>query len=309
MEFAVEKVERLDKFLVGQITKFSRTQLQGLIRDGAIKVNGRLAIKPSLALKKGDRITVLEEKLSVKGKEFKIEPEPDIPLEIIYEDKDIAVINKPAGLLVHPTLSQRRHTLVNALAARYPDILGVGENALRPGIVHRLDKDTSGLIVAAKNQNAFLFLKNQFLKREIGKTYLAIVEGVPKSPEGCIRFQIRPSKANRLKKVAVRVWDVSGKKSVRTAETCYRLKEVLNEDFSLVEAAPKTGRTHQIRVHLSAIGHPVVGDRLYGAKAGVAQRQLLHASALELAVLGGKRLKFESELPADMKKFISKIKK
>ncbi|MEK6872111.1 MAG: RluA family pseudouridine synthase, partial [Nanoarchaeota archaeon] len=245
--------------------KFSRTRFQRFIKDSAIKVNGRIVYKSGLKLKIGDRVSISDEATHSIGEDFLIVPEKDISLEIIYEDKDILVINKQAGLLVHPTANQRHHTLANALVARYPKIINVGESPLRPGIVHRLDKNTSGLMVIAKNQKAFLFLKNQFLGRTISKTYLALVEGIPAEKEGIIRFQIRPSRTNRLKKVALKVLNISGKKSIRTAETRYLVKEKISKSFSLVEAMPKTGRTHQIRVHLSAIGHPVVGDSLYSA--------------------------------------------
>jgi 23S rRNA pseudouridine1911/1915/1917 synthase len=288
---------------------FSRTRIQRLIQDGFVTVNGVRAGKTGLQLKKGDRVAVSEEKMLSQQKEFAIEPEPDIPLEIVYEDRDVLVLNKQPGLLVHPTQIQRRHTLVNALVARYPDIISVGENLLRPGIVHRLDKETSGLMAIAKNQNAFLFLKNQFLGRTIQKTYLAIVEGVPKEKEGVIRFQIRPSKSNRLKKVAVKKLDTSGKRSVRTAETRYKVKETIGDAFALVEAMPKTGRTHQIRVHLSAIGHPVVGDRLYHAKKKIAKRQMLHAYKLELTLPSGKHASFEAEMPEDMRSLIESLQK
>lgn len=305
MEFIVEKSGRLDKFLAVHYAKFSRTQFQRFIRDGAIKVNGRSVIKPGLQLKNGDQVMILDEKLVDDSKEFVIEPEPDIPLDIIYEDKDIVVVNKPAGLLVHPTSSQRRHTLVNALVSHYPKIIGVGESPIRPGIVHRLDKDTSGLLVVAKNQKAFEFLKNQFLNRTVEKKYLALVEGVPKEKEGVIKFQIRPSKRNRLKKVAVRNLDTRGKKSVRTAETYYKLKKVIG-DFSLLEVQPKTGRTHQIRVHLAAIGHPVVGDRVYGSKNKIAmpigrqaKRQMLHAASISFTAPSGKKLFLEAKPPED----------
>lgn len=323
MEFVAEQSgERLDKFLAAHLTKFSRSRFQRLIKDGAVRVNGKEAGKPGLALKKGDRVLILEEKILSPDKEYIIEPEPDIPLNIIYEDDDILVINKQPGLLVHPTLSQKRHTLVNALVARYPDINRVGKSPLRPGIVHRLDKDTSGLIVAAKNQEAFFFLKKQFLSRAVRKIYLAIVEGVPKEKEGVIKFQIRPSKLNRLKKVAVRQPDRSGRKSVRDAETQYRVKEEFGDEFAIVEASPKTGRTHQIRVHLSAIGHPVVGDSLYGAKkkiifpaheqapqTGQAKRQMLHAYRISFVAPNGKLLDFRAPLPEDMRSLLGLLKK
>lgn len=309
MEFVSEKVERLDKFLVVHMAGFSRTRVQRLIRDGSVAVNGVRVSKSGLQLKKGDQVRIAEKEMLPLDKEFTVEPESDIPLEIIYEDKDLMVINKQPGLLIHPTLIQRRHTLANALVARYPQIMKVGENALRPGIVHRLDKDTSGLMVIAKTQESFSHLKNQFLGRTIQKTYLALIEGVPQDKEGLIRFQIRPSKSNRLKKVAVKNLDTSGKRSVRTAETHYKVREAIGNAFALVEVMPKTGRTHQIRVHLSAISHPVVGDRLYGAKNGLAKRQMLHAYKLELVLPSGKIASFEAEPPEDMQSLISLLRK
>ena len=263
MEFISEKSgDRLDKFLAGHLEKFSRTRLQEFIKSGDVLVNGKVILKSGFSLKKGDSIFIPEEKYAVDEKKFIVEPEPGIPLDIVFEDKDIVVINKQPGLIVHPTPNQQRHTLANALVAHYPKIIGIGESPLRPGIVHRLDKDTSGLMVIAKNQKAFLFLKNQFVGRTISKTYIALVEGIPDKKQGVIRFQIRPSASNRLKKVAVKKLDKSGKKSVRTAETDYMVREAIGGGYSLIEAMPKTGRTHQIRVHLSAIGHPAVGDSM-----------------------------------------------
>jgi len=307
MEFISEKSgERLDKFLTSRLVKFSRSKVQRLIKDGLVKVNGSAAAKTGVFLKVGDEINVPED--SISDEELKIEPEPDIPLDIVYEDKDILVINKQSGLLVHPTLNQKKHTLVNALVARYPKIIGVGENILRPGIVHRLDKETSGLMAVAKNQKAFDFLKSQFLKREVKKTYFALVEGILKDKSGDIKYQIRPSRINRLKKVAIKKRNISGKKSVREAETHYELEKIFQSGFSLVSVMPKTGRTHQIRVHLAAIGHPVVGDIMYGAKQKIAQftgtqaqRQMLHAYKLEFKAPNGKKLVLESEMPSDMK--------
>ena len=305
MEFISEKSgERLDKFLAARLPIFSRTRLQEFIRAGDVLVNGKVIAKSGFSLKKGDVVFMPEEKTAVIEKEFIIEPESGIPLDIVYEDKDIAVINKQAGLIVHPTPRQQRHTLANALVAHYPKITGVGESPLRPGIVHRLDRDTSGLMVIAKNQKAFLFLKNQFVGRTISKTYVALVEGIPDKKEGIIKFQIRPSRSNRLKKVAVKTLDMSGKKSVRTAETYYKVREAVGGEYSLIEAMPKTGRTHQIRVHLSAIGHPVVGDSMYGAKKTVAKRQMLHAYRLEFTAPNGRRLKLEAPMPEDMSSLI-----
>jgi 23S rRNA pseudouridine1911/1915/1917 synthase len=321
MKFIAEKLERLDKFLVRHFTEYSRMRFQRLIKEGAVKVNGRIVVKPAFVLKKGDRIVLLEEKIILPEKEFVIEPEPGIPLNIVYEDNDIVVINKQPGLLTHPTLSQRRHTLVNVLVARYPEIINVGESPLRPGIVHRLDKDTSGLLIVAKNQKAFLFIKEQFLKRTIIKKYLALVEGVPKEKRGIISYSIRPSKRNRLKKVAIKTRIDADKhahadlrrKVVRAAETYYQVKkvyEIPSHKIALLEVSPKTGRTHQIRTHLAAIGHPIVGDILYGAsKKGIAKRQMLHAYFLDFTAPSGKRLALEAGFPEDIEEVIRKTAK
>lgn len=307
MEFTVEKSGmRLDKFLAEHYTGLSRSQFQRAIKNGAIKVNGETAPKAGVFLKKGDRITILEEKIITPGKNFVVEPEPDIKLEIIYEDSDVVVINKPAGLLVHPTISQSRHTLANALVARYPEMKSVGENPLRPGIVHRLDKDTSGLIIACKNQKSFEFVKAQFLNRKVIKKYLALVEGVPAEKSGTIAFDIRPSKMNRLKKVAVKKNEPQ-KKSRRTATTDYLVTKTFGNEFALVEVMPKTGRTHQIRVHLSAIGHPIVGDRLYGSKSKLLKRQFLHAYYLKFKTPSNKELALEVAPSEDLKKTLDSL--
>lgn len=310
MEFIAENGgDRLDKFLAQNHKSLSRARFQQLIRGGAIKVNGKLVKKTSLRLKKGDLILILKEEALLPEKKFVIEPEPDINLKIVYEDKNLLVINKQPNLIVHPTLNQRHHTLVNALIARYPKLIGVGESPLRPGIVHRLDKDTSGLIIVAKNQETFFFLKNQFLNHSVKKVYLALVEGAPKEKEGVIKFQIRPSKSNRFKRVAIiKEGTVFKKKSTRTAETFYKIKEKIGKEHSLLEVSPKTGRTHQIRVHLAAIGHPVVGDLMYGAKKGIANRQMLHAYNLKFTSLMGKEFNLKIKIPKDMAEIIKKLK-
>lgn len=309
MEFVVrENGERLDRFLARAVRARSRTKWQRAIACGSVKVNGHFVVKPGFALRSGDRIVVLEEKILSPHAPFSPEPEPDIPLEIVYEDKDIAVVNKPAGLLVHPTLTRPKHTLANALIARYPEIKEVGESPLRPGLVHRLDKDTSGLLVVAKHQAAFLYMKEQFLKRQVKKTYLALVEGVPARREGVIEYAIRPSKHNRLKKVAVKREADMGKKSVRAARTRYQLKETFGNSFALLEVSPETGRTHQIRVHLASIGHPVAGDRTYGSRSRIAKRQFLHAAGLRFTAPSGTPLALECDLPPDLLEALRSIK-
>ncbi len=311
-EFAVDVPARLDVFLAARVVQLSRAKLQRLIKEGAVKVNGRSVVKPGSAVRRGDKIAVYEEKTSSLKASCAVAPEPDVPLEVVYEDRDIAAVNKPAGLLAHPTASQSRHTLVNALIARYPAMATVGENSLRPGIVHRLDKDTSGLLVAAKTQKAFMFLKRQFMERKVVKKYLALVEGVPKERQGTIRYALRPSKANRLKKVAItrqvaaRNGQKAAKESARGAATAYRVRKTFGNRFALVECEPKTGRTHQIRAHLAAIGHPIVGDRMYGSRTA-APRHFLHAYYLGFTAPSGAPLALEIELPKDLKKIIGEV--
>ncbi len=317
MEYVVrESNMRLDKFLVGQFPGFSRMQIQRLIKGGRVVVNSAPIIKTGFALRAGDRVAASKEEIVPLRVPLAVLPEPDIPLDILYEDDDIVVINKPAGLMVHPTNVTPNHTLANALVARYPAIVGVGGNPLRPGIVHRLDKDTSGLIVVAKTQSAFDALKKQFLDRTVVKTYLALVEGVPKEQEGVVTFPIRPSRQNRSKKVAVLSPFAQTRKSVRAAITRYRIAEAINDQFALLEVIPKTGRTHQIRVHLAAIHHPVVGDALYGsasspqvgAKESALKRQFLHASYLKFQKLDGTVMEFTAPLPNDLNQFLELVR-
>jgi len=317
MEFlAQQSGERLDKFLASRLPRLSRTKIQQLIKSGVVMINMKTVSKAGLKLKQNDRITLPDKKLIAIQPDLQLKPDPTIPLNIIYENDDMVIINKPAGLLTHPTANQRQHTLVNALLAKYPEIKNVGENPLRPGIVHRLDKDTSGLIIVAKNQQTFLYLKNQFGKRAITKKYLALVEGVPKQKVGMIEYAIRPSKYNRLKKVAVKFPDqilvrnsmeqLQAKKSYRAAQTKYKVKEIIKNKFALLEVEPLTGRTHQIRVHLAAIGHPIVGDKLYGSrdqKIKIA-RQFLHAYYLKLTLPNGTLLEVEIELPEELKQIV-----
>lgn len=312
---------RLDKFLAAKIKEFSRSQLQKAIQGGAVKINGHFVVKPGFRLRKNDRVVVLEEKLISPKEKFKIESNSRIPLKIVYEDNDIIVVDKPAGLLTHPTLKEYRHTLVNALLSRYSEIISVGESPMRPGIVHRLDKDTSGLLIIAKNQDAFYFIKEQFLNRTVIKKYLALVEGIPKSREGIIEYAIRPSKHYRLKKIAIKttcqsydriidklITEESASKSIRAAKTYYKIRKVFGDKFALLEVEPKTGRTHQIRVHLASIGHPIVGDKMYGAKIRLPKnRHFLHAYYLKFILHSGSPIALETDLPDDLKNALAQL--
>ncbi len=236
---------------------------------------------------------------------------PPFKLTIVYEDGNLAVIDKPAGLLAHPIKNSKfkiqnsksdEVTLVDFLVERYPEIKKVGDEPdLRPGLVHRLDKDTSGLMVIARNQETFEFLKKQFQERKVEKRYLALVYGQVAKDEGQILLPVGRSRKFGRQAVGFKA------KNIRPALTEFRTKERFG-DFTLLEVCPKTGRTHQIRAHLASIGHPVAGDRLYAKKksgpAGL-NRQFLHAYFLKFAAPGGKIFQFRSELPDDLKEFLA----
>lgn len=313
MEFTVEKPSRLDVFLMGVLgEKYSRHRVKKGIENGAIMVNGKKALKAGIKVKIGDAVVVAKDKIPRHTDDILPIPAPSLRLDIVYEDTDCLVVNKPAGVLTHPTATRLKNTLAGALIARYPSIAAVGESPLRPGIVHRLDEDTSGLLVVAKTQKAFEFLKRQFMGRTVRKTYLALVDGNPAQKEGVIEYAIRPSSTNPAKRVVVKHVPPRGtgipiKSSVREAETRYRVVESFGNRFALLELHPKTGRTHQIRVHLAAIGHPVVGDTLYGSKTR-GTRQLLHAAHLEFIRPNHKPILLESPLPEDFLSFIKQLK-
>lgn len=223
-------------------------------------------------------------------------------LNIIFEDKDLIVINKPAGLLVHPTEKNETNTLVDRLLAHFPAIAKVGEDLSRPGIVHRLDKDTSGLLIVAKNNKAFYFLKSQFQDRKIEKKYLALVHGQVKDQKGTI------TKAISLSKKGKRSTLLDDKS--RPAWTEYRVIKRY-KDYTLLEVIIKTGRTHQIRVHLSSIGHPIVGDKQYKFKRQITPdgltRQFLHAGYLKFSLISGKIIELKLELPDDLNQILKNL--
>ena len=284
--------ERLDKFLAASQTDLSRARIAGLVADGRVKVDGAI-VKASHRLRGGEQVEMSVLPLPPAG----VSPQ-DIPLAVVYEDEDVLVIDKPAGMVVHPAPGHRRDTVANALLARLPDIGEVGDEQ-RPGIVHRLDMDTSGLMVAAKNPVAHRSISAQIKDRSVLKGYTALVKGNVDPPEGVIRAQIGRDRRNRKRMAVV--------EDGREAETSYRVVERA-AGCTLVEAFPKTGRTHQIRVHLSALGHPIVGDSLYGGKDARLRRQFLHAHLLGLRLPGtGEYVEFASPLPSDLTSFLSKL--
>lgn len=285
---------RLDKCLAAALPDLTRTHIQRLIKSGHVTVNGR-ETSSARRLKSTDLITIEIPPPAAS----KLEPE-DIALEVIYEDTDIAVINKPAGLTVYPAPGHASHTLVNALLQRFPDLACFGDSP-RPGIVHRLDKDTSGLIVIARNEKARLDLVNQFKSRSVKKAYLVLVRGKLEPERGAIDAPIGRDPSDRKRMAVV----TRG----RTARTDYRVLQHY-KSCSLAEVHIQTGRTHQIRVHMSAIGHPVVGDKKYGKGSVLPGRQFLHASYLELRLPGGGQTRsFTCGLPPDLQQVLKSFDK
>jgi 23S rRNA pseudouridine1911/1915/1917 synthase len=277
---------RLDQFLARELPNFSRSRLQQLIRQKLVTLNAAFA-RPRDLVRAGDRIGVIEpppEKIDNL-------PEP-IPLDVLYEDHDLIVINKPAGIVVHPGAGQREHTLVNALLHHFPRLSGIGGKE-RPGIVHRLDKETSGCLVVAKTDAAHRGLSKQFEDRTVEKIYLALVAGKFRKLAGVIEEKIGRHPVHRKR------MSISSQRG-REAKTEYRVVSG-SEKVSLVECKLHSGRTHQIRVHLHHLGHPVLGDKVYGAKtANVFPRQMLHAWKLAFEhPTTGERKRFNASVPRD----------
>lgn len=291
--------ERLDKSLVAHIPEYSRSRLQALIRDGLVTVAGQTAGKGGQMVEPGQ----------VVGVELP-EPEPSdlipeaIPLDVVFENEDVIVINKPAGMVVHPSVGHSRGTLVHAALAHAPDLTGIGGEQ-RPGIVHRLDKDTSGLILIAKNDHAHRWLQDQFRLRKVNKVYLALVDGFPPTPEGRIEAAIArdPSKRKRMGVVAAG----RGRESI----TEYQTRETFAA-HTLIEAHPYTGRTHQIRLHLAFLGTPIVGDTVYGRRKPTLpiSRQFLHAASLTVQLPGESVPRtFSAPLPDELSRLLDSLRR
>ena len=315
--------KRLDQFLALQLTDLSRARVQQLIGEKKVLVNGSEA-KPSLRLRGGEEVTVLGTPDIAPLRAVA----EDIPLDIVYEDDDLAVINKPAGMMVHAGAGstddeRNRGTLVNALLHRFNKLSGVG-GELRPGIVHRLDKETSGLLVVAKNDIAHRKLARQFAGREVKKAYIALVHGWLKQDSGTIKAAISRDRMRRTRMTTRRL-------EGREAISHYRVRERINSrwgKFSLLDVNIDTGRTHQIRVHLSSLSHPVVGDSLYGAPREIRstdpgksaraaerpetlslRRNFLHAASIEFThPRTRERLAFSKPLPPELQDFVALLR-
>lgn len=282
--------DRLDQFVSDSIKSISRSQAKKLIKAGYILVNDH-AIEPSYQVRKGDKVSV--ERPAPKEVSLKAE---NIDLKIIFEDEDLIVIDKPAFLVVHPTLDHPSGTVVNALIHHLHKLSTT--DSLRPGIVHRLDKNTSGLLVIAKNEASLESLKKQFKDRSVSKEYLALVTGRIEKEWGTIEGPIIRHPKFKSKFTV----GVGGK----TASTEYKVVKRF-EKYTLLLLKPLTGRTHQIRVHLASIGSPIVGDKLYGGKM-LLNRQFLHASRLQITHPKTlKKLTFESPLPTDLTQLLDKL--
>ena len=291
--------DRLDKYLVSCLPEFSRARIQGLILEGFVSINGVPAKKAGQAIEDGDDI------------EVRIPPPvpsslvaENIPLDIIFENDDLIVVNKPAGMVVHPAAGHYTGTLVNAVLGYDPDMEGIGGEE-RPGLVHRLDKETSGLIILAKNERAHNWLQDQFRLRQVEKTYLALVDGKPPTPAGRVEASIGRDPSHR-KKMAVQP-PGKGREAVSEYKTLESFK-----NHTLLEFHPHTGRTHQIRLHCQFLGCPIVGDSVYGKRSVTLtiDRHFLHAFRLKIILPGEKSPRtFEADLPDELKMVLDEVRR
>jgi 23S rRNA pseudouridine1911/1915/1917 synthase len=290
--------ERLDKFLVELLQEFSRSRIQALIADGFVDVNGHAAKKAGQTLESGFNVTV------------RIPPPAptnlvaeNIPLDIVFENDDLIVVNKPAGMVVHPAAGHASGTLVNAMLGYDPDIEGIGGEE-RPGVVHRLDKETSGLILLAKNERAHRWLQDQFRLRKVEKIYLALVDGKPPTPSGRVEAYIGRDPSHR-KRMAI-VPESRGREAISEYKTVDTFA-----NHTLLEFHPLTGRTHQIRLHCAFLGCPIVGDKIYGRKRPSVEinRHFLHAYRLRIILPGEKEPRvFEAVLPSELESVLMALR-
>lgn len=297
-DFQKEQEERLDHYLVECLPEFSRSRLQGLIKDGFVLVDNVPAKKAGQKLESGTQVEVHippPASTELVGE--------DIPLDIVFENDDLLVVNKPAGMVVHPSAGHDTGTLVHAVLGYEPDIEGIGGEE-RPGVVHRLDKETSGLILLAKNDYAHRWLQDQFRTRKVEKTYLALVDGAPPTPSGRVEAPVGRDPSHR-KKMAI-MPPGKGRKAVSEYITLESFK-----NHTLLEFYPHTGRTHQIRLHCMFLGCPIVGDKVYGHRKQSIEidRHFLHAAKLKIILPGEKAVKtFEAPLPGKLVEVLDELR-
>lgn len=296
--FERDKKERLDVFLTASLPEFSRSRIQGLIRDSFVTVNGAVITKTGRDLETGERVAIRIPPPVPSGLIGE-----NISLDIVFENKDLLVVNKPAGMVVHPSPGHSSGTLVHAALGHAPEMEGIGGEE-RPGIVHRLDKETSGLIVIAKNEQAHRWLQDQFRTRTVEKIYLALVDGKPPTPTGRVEAPIGRNATHR------KLMAIVPKEKGREAVSEYRTLENF-PDHTLLEVHPLTGRTHQIRVHLAFLGCPVAGDSVYGKKRSSLEltRHFLHAYKLKIILPGEKKARqFEASMPVDLEHVLNQLR-
>jgi 23S rRNA pseudouridine1911/1915/1917 synthase len=282
---------------VAYIPELSRTRLQQLIRQGLVTVDDVVITKPGIRIEVGEVVEVL----IPEAKPSRLQAE-NIPLDVIFENDDLLLVNKPAGMVVHPSVGHESGTLLNAALAHAPDMVSIG-GEIRPGVVHRLDKDTSGLIVLAKNDASLQMLQRQFKERQVDKVYIALVDGRPPTPDGRVEALIGRDSRHRQKMAVVH----PGKG--RDAITVYHTIETFPE-HTLLEVCPKTGRTHQIRVHMAFIGCPVVGDQVYGHRNPTLSigRHFLHAAGLTFRLPSENNPRsFEVQLPSELETVLNDL--
>jgi len=310
-ERGIEKVvpqassgRRLDVFLTEKerSSGVSRRDIRLATEGGHVSVNGMIETDPSRRLRYGDLVTLR----AVLKNTARLAATEGMMIPVLFEDDDLLIIMKPAGIQMHPAGKDMEGTVANWIASTRPEMLSVGDDPSRPGIVHRLDRNTSGVVVLAKNKESFRMLQNLFRSRRIRKTYLALVTGNVAEKTGVIKYPLG-NRTGTLRRLAI--MDGSCPRGARSAITEYRLKTRYTK-YDLLEVSPKTGRTHQIRAHFAAIGHPVLGDRLYGGRrmkrAGMPERQLLHAASIAF-LFDGENRSFEAPLPSDFIEFLSGI--
>jgi len=302
---------RIDKYLSHILSELSRNEISKNLKEGNIKVNGK-QVKPSYLLKGKEEIT-LYLTISTIGEQtivpLKLIPEP----EILYENQDFLVINKPAGVNTHPTLKNiNEPSIASWFCYRYSRAKKVGEDKLRPGIVHRLDKDTSGILILAKTNSAFFYFKKLFFSKKINKRYLALVKGEINKEKGRIEFELTRSSASGKRKIVLPQKKKSTKETTKKTKVALTLYEVAKkyQGYTLLKVEPKTGRTHQIRIHLASIGFPVAGDRTYGNITSVDEklfpRQMIHAYKISFFLPNGELLETQAPIPKD---FLDTLKK